>query len=464
MLQRHRIFPGGAGYVFCMRRVGTLFLVVVALVAAMSATAQAEEVTPYSLAESTWARALVAGPDGAVWFLAEQDGSENIILGEVTTAGEVTEIPLSVRAPRRNELRPRVETIIAGPDGNLWFGERNGIGRSTTTGEVTSFALPAGASTPTAMTVGPDGNIWFTEGAASRIGRITSSGEVAQFPLPSGRKPSGIIAGPDGNLWFTERAVNKIGRITPAGAITEFSVPGPWAKLDSIAAGPDGNLWFAQAGAPRVGRISPRGEVTHFTVPTARGTRAIVSGPGGLLWFASGAQIGVISPAGAISWPSCPFACARDPEALALGPEGRLWAASGAMECSSLCGGGTSIGLRRVPGEVRPYTPPPLQLAIGPRLAPIRDGRTSLTVACGLESGCTGTLRLGRYVVRNHNWRFQRLSQADYELRSGESRRVSLRFSSKTAAYLRDQRPPLFAMASGEVGPLARRHVLQVPR
>jgi streptogramin lyase len=447
-----------------MKRVGALFLVVVLLVAATSATAQVAEDTSYLLAESTWAKALVAGPDGAVWFIAEQDESKNIVLGKVTTGGEVTEIPLSARVPRVEKM-PRIQTIVAGPDGNLWFGERNGIGRSTTAGEVTSFPLPAGASTPTGMAVGPDGNIWFTEGAASKIGRITPSGQFAQFPLPPGRKPSGIAAGPDGNLWFTERAVNVIGRITPSGTTTEFRVPGPWAKLNSIAAGPDGNLWFGEEGAPRIGRITPGGGVTHFTVPTERGTRAIVSGPGGLLWFASGSQIGAIGPAGAISWPSCLFPrCARQPETLALGPEGRLWAASGVMECAALCGGGTAIGLRREPGEVRPYTLPPLQLAIGPRLAPIRNDRTSLTVACGLESGCRGTLRLGWYVVRNHQSRFRRLSQADYELRQGESKRISLRLSSKIATLLRNRRPPLIAMAGGDGGPLARRHDLLAPR
>jgi streptogramin lyase len=447
-----------------MKRVGALFLVVVVLIAAMSATAQAAEDTPFTLAEATWAKALVAGPDGAVWFTAKQDASKNMVLGKVTSAGEVTEFPLSAGVPRVKKM-PRIQTIVASPDGNLWFGESNGIGRSTTAGEVTSFSLPTGASTPTGMTVGPDGNIWFTEGAASKIGRITPGGQFAQFPLPQGRKPSGIAAGPDGNLWFTERAVNEIGRITPSGAVTEFRVPGPWAKLDSIAAGPDGNLWFGEEGAPRIGRITPDGAVTHFTVPTGGGTRAIVAGPGGMVWFASRFQIGAISPAGVISWPSCLSQyCARQPETLAPGPEGRLWAASGVLGCVGLCGGGTAIGLRRAPGEVTPYTLPPLQLAIGPRLAPIRNDRTSLTVACGLESGCSGTLRLGWYVVHNHKSRFQPLSRADYELRQGESKRIPLPFSSKIATFLRNQRSSLVAIAGGKAGPPAKRYSLQFPR
>jgi streptogramin lyase len=441
-----------------MKWLGALFLIVAVLVAAAPVTARAAEGMPYLLAEATWAQALVAGPDGAVWFIARQGDSNHIDLGKVTTAGATTEIRLSARDPR-------VETIAAGPDGNLWFGERNGIGRSTTTGEVISFALPEGASSPTALAAGPDGNVWFAEGEASKIARITPSGQFAQFPLPPGRKPSGIVAGPDGNLWFTERAANEIGRITPSGAITEFRVRGPWAKLDSIAAGPDGNLWFGEEGAPRIGRITPAGKVAHFAVPSERGTRAIVSGPGGLLWFASGPQIGAISPTGAISWPSCLFpSCARQPETLALGPDGRLWSSSGVLGCLGLCGGGTAIALGRAPGEVMPYELPPLQLAIGPRLAPVRDDRTSLTVACGLESGCRGTLRLGRYVIRKHRSQFQSLSRAEYELRQGESKRIPLRLSSKIAGLLRHQGTLLVARAGGEAGPPARRGGLQIPR
>ncbi|HEX4463269.1 MAG TPA: hypothetical protein VH042_01355 [Solirubrobacterales bacterium] len=457
---------GAVGYFFYVKQAGSLFLIFFMLVAA---TAQAAEDVPYSLrGTGSQAKALVAGPDGAVWFVATGDferHANEMVLGKVTAGGQVTEIQLSAQMPRVKEMG-RIQTIVAGPDGNLWFGEQEGIGRSTTAGEVTSFPLPADASTPTGMAIGPDGNVWFTEGAASRIGRITPNGQFTQFPLPPGRQPSGIVAGPDGNLWFTERAANTIGQIAPSGRIAEFHVPGRGVKLklNSIAAGPDGNLWFGEEGVPRVGRITPAGVVTHFAVPSGGGTRAIISGPGGLLWFASNFQIGAISPSGAISWPSCPFGCASEPETLALGPEGRLWTASGTMQCLGLCGGGTAIGLAREPGQVVPYALSPLQLAIGPRLAPIRRGRTSLTVACGLKRGCAGTLRLGWYVVRNHKSRFQPLSQADYELRQGESKRISLPISRKIATLLRKQKPKLTAMAGDEPGPVARRFGLQIPR
>jgi virginiamycin B lyase len=376
----------------------------------------------------------------------------------VTPAGQVTEFPLSVPPPPSHNYH-RTGTIVAGSDGNLWFGERDAIGRSTTAGEVTSFALPAGASAPTSMTVGPDMDVWFTEGAASRIGRITQSGEISEFQLSSGRQPSGIATGPDGDLWFTERGANRIGQMTPTGKVREFVVPGPPAKLASIAVGPDGNLWFAEAAAPRVGRIKPNGLVTQFRVPTVKGTEAIVSGPGGRLYFNSGPEVGAITTAGKISWPSCLVgSCNRETQGLALGPDGQLWAASGPAHCPSICGGGTGLYYGALPGSVAPFKLPPPRLEIGPRLAPLRGRRTTLTVACELDAGCRGTLKLGSYVTHDRRSMFRTWCKAPIDLRQGESRRITLTFSRRAAAGLhRHRRTHLLALATGPDGTHARR-------
>jgi streptogramin lyase len=435
-----------------MKRLGVFLLACLVLLPVAAASAQEPARTPYLLAPKTRADALTAGPDGNVWFAAEQWESDKIFLGDVTGDGAVTEFEVPIKAPS-------VATIVAGAEGNLWFGEGDGVGRITTKGQVTSFPLPSGSSSPTAMTLGPEGDIWFTEAAASRVGRITPEGTISQFNLPSGRKPSGIAAGPEGSFWFTERAANEIGRITPLGAITEFPVPGPPAKLDSIALGPDGNLWFAEWNVPRVGKITPGGAVTQFPVPTRGGTEGIVPGPGGLLYFTSGAEIAAISPAGAISWPSClGNLCGVAVNALAAGPDGRLWAAEGIAHCIGLCGGGTALSFAFDPGSVEPYSLPPLRLGIGPRLTRLHDGGTTLSLACGVASGCRGTVKLGRYLFADHQRYFQVLSQSPYELHGGESTRVSFEFSGKNAALLRRSRStPLTAIADGEEGQRAKR-------
>ena len=186
--------------------------------------------------------------------------------------------------------------ITTGSDGNLWFTENAAgqIGRMTPAGVVTSLPCPrfrrrpdrprarqATTPHPTAITAGPDGALWFT-GIPGEIGRITTAGVVTEFALPAVPPPAGsspgtastpamptaIAAGPDGALWFTG-VPGEVGRISTTGVVTEFAVPeipppagsspgtaGTLATLTAITAGPDGALGSRacparSAGSPR---------------------------------------------------------------------------------------------------------------------------------------------------------------------------------------------------------------------
>jgi virginiamycin B lyase len=82
------------------------------------------------------------------------------------------------------------------------------------------------------IAVGPDGALWFTEGRAGQIGRITTAGEISEYALPTPYIPYSITAGPDGALWFIEGSlrfsallVHGIARITTDGVITEYPLP-----------------------------------------------------------------------------------------------------------------------------------------------------------------------------------------------------------------------------------------------
>jgi len=83
--------------------------------------------------------------------------------------------------------------ITAGPDGALWFTDLDGdaIGRITTSGSITEYALPNPDSGPTGITAGPDGALWFTEAYGSRIGRITTAGAITEYALAAGSNPWG---------------------------------------------------------------------------------------------------------------------------------------------------------------------------------------------------------------------------------------------------------------------------------
>ena len=111
------------------------------------------------------------------------------------------------------------------------------------------------------ITAGPDGNLWFCAQDSNLIGKVTTSGSLTTFPLPSANaQPYGITAGADGNLWFTEARgnlppafVNKIGRITPAGTITEFPIPTAASGASTIASGPNNTIWFTEGRTNKIG-------------------------------------------------------------------------------------------------------------------------------------------------------------------------------------------------------------------
>ena len=86
-------------------------------------------------------------------------------------------------------------------------------------GQITTYP---GISAPFGITAGPDGALWFTNRNNSSIGRITTSGAVTGFNDPGIAYPDAITAGPDGALWFTNGDVPSIGRITTAGVVTSF--------------------------------------------------------------------------------------------------------------------------------------------------------------------------------------------------------------------------------------------------
>ena len=78
--------------------------------------------------------------------------------------------------------------IAAGPDGALWFPERNNppevpkIGRASTAGTITEFnnGLNPGSG-PRLITAGPDGNMWFTDNGEP----IPAIGRIGTTPVPS---------------------------------------------------------------------------------------------------------------------------------------------------------------------------------------------------------------------------------------------------------------------------------------
>jgi len=218
-------------------------------------------------AEGSHPFSIAAGPDGNVWFT--ENGNQRI--GRITPTGALTEFPVPTLGHGALE-------ITAGPDGNMWFSETpgNAIARITLAGDVTEFPLPAG-TTPTDIAAGPDGALWFADYPGG-VGRMTTTGDVTTFAVP-GEGVAGIVWGADGNLWIDEAGSDShVVRMTPAGDMTRFDMAIPSRDLGRGVAAADGNVWFMEQTNGRVAKV----EVAPKTVPdlTLRTSAASVVYPG----------------------------------------------------------------------------------------------------------------------------------------------------------------------------------------
>jgi len=146
------------------------------------------------------------------------------------------------------------DSILIGPDKNMWFTSNGGLSQMTMTGLVST--IPFVCHGPN-LALGADGN--FYSGCNSSIGQISPAGVENDYPIPSGDSPSGGFAlGPDGNVWFTEG--QHIGKVTPSGLVAEFRYPtGVGITNSGVTAGSDGKVWFTESAAHLVASIDPAG-------------------------------------------------------------------------------------------------------------------------------------------------------------------------------------------------------------
>jgi streptogramin lyase len=245
-----------------------------------------------------------------------------------------------------------IEPITAGPDGNVWFFQQDGVAgesvdKITPSGIITKYALKVPPyRDPQGITAGPDGNIWFTETAHSSIAKVTPGGVVTEYALPiRGSAPWAITGGPDGNVWFTQPDLavdggfpnggyGGIGKITSSGVITNYAPaipPGtPPNTFDpspiGIATGADGSIWFGDNGSNAIGKITPSGVQSTYPVPSAYSAiDGLTAGPDGNIWFVEQgvSQVAKITPSGTIT--EFPVPGAGGLTDIATGPDGNLW-------------------------------------------------------------------------------------------------------------------------------------------
>ena len=214
---------------------------------------------------------LAIGPDNLLWYAS---WSAPARLGRITPQG-VQELAL-----------PGFEgssAVVTGPDGALWFSADDRIGRLAADGSIATYVVPDTLYIEQLVT-GSDGALWFP--VALRIGRIDMSGTMRFFRLPLAQSPQHIVAGPDGAVWFSGATCECIGRMSTAGHVRIFRLPGA-PDPAALAAGADGAIWFAHALG--LGRITMTGEITTFALPEPgsymRFVKQLAVGPDSAMWF-----------------------------------------------------------------------------------------------------------------------------------------------------------------------------------
>ena len=232
----------------------------------------------------------------------------------------------------------RVNTIIAGPSGTMWFydmGQNNAVSTghptwfgsiNTTTGAIQEYPTGNNAlALPMGMVLAPDNSIWFGDAYNynSSLGHInTSTGAITETPMgtPDGKAPQQapmqFVVAPDGKkIWMatvgSSSGTSTIASIdlTNNNAIqyyTQGIITG--GNMWAMTLGSDGNIWFAESPGTGlfhssqmlIGVMSPQtGAIYEYptAVPNFAQITGMIDGGNGTLWMIDGAfgQIGKVT-------------------------------------------------------------------------------------------------------------------------------------------------------------------------
>lgn len=175
------------------------------------------------------ATSLAFGADGALWATGYSPG-QILTTSQGGAVGRFDGTRLtSWELPR---LAPGVEPVphsmVLGPDGALWWAEREGIGRIAPDGAVSRARIAPWD--PAQIAFGGDGRLWFVDRAANRVGAITIDANLFP-PRQVARKVKlrGVVGGK-----VKGRIVAEPG--CRAGKVVAYAKPGK-GKARKIGAG-----------------------------------------------------------------------------------------------------------------------------------------------------------------------------------------------------------------------------------
>lgn len=111
-------------------------------------------------------------------------------------------------------------------------------------------AVEAGLSVPVSIVALPDGSVYFTERNGSRVRRLSPDGVLSTASGGKGsplQDPDGLVAGPDGSLYFTDQQANRLYRLWPSGQLeTLADETNGLTKPGQLAYRADGSILIEQ--------------------------------------------------------------------------------------------------------------------------------------------------------------------------------------------------------------------------
>ena len=163
---------------------------------------------------------MTPDPTAGMWFAWANSSGGMSRIRHITPPALITDPPTITGF----STAPATEAtdVTYGPDGRLWFTAEDAgqIGRmNPTTGAVTPFTHPQ-VLVPNEIITGPGGDLWFTIRSGARVGRIDpSTGAIVTYrdPADTVEGPIGLAVGGDGNLWYTrvvDGTNDLVGRLT----------------------------------------------------------------------------------------------------------------------------------------------------------------------------------------------------------------------------------------------------------
>jgi virginiamycin B lyase len=221
--------------------------------------------------ELEYAKDLVRGPDGAMWFYDPVHSN----VGRVGADGSVTVVP----PPPKLNPNFSPNAVARGVDNSLWFTDNgtNALWKlDITTLKYRRYDIPEPGAHPWELVVGKDGTVWFTMRAARKFGRMTPNGVFSSISVVQGGvSPSDVHQDDHGNIWLNDIGGNLI-RIKPDGSRDQFKCPG---MNHRIAMARDGSIWGIGGNEMKVlrmtstdaPRVAATGTVTAPTGLNAKG-------------------------------------------------------------------------------------------------------------------------------------------------------------------------------------------------